>query len=120
MEGKEAFVPSKLPCLSVSYLQAHPNSQNTPIFEQPPSNAGRIRRVNQGVSASSYLPSHIFLTLHIYRLSAAIIMKVTYGYEIESHNDKHVSIAENAVQMLSDSTVPGAMLVNILPIRVSL
>lgn len=45
-------------------------------------------------------------------------MKVTYGYEIESHNDKYVSIAEKAVQMLSDSTVPGAMPVNILPIRV--
>lgn len=44
-------------------------------------------------------------------------MKAMYGYEIESDNDKYVSIAENAIQMLSDASVPGAMLVNILPIR---
>lgn len=44
-------------------------------------------------------------------------MKEVYGYEIEPHNDKHVNIAEKATQILSDAAVPGAMLVNVLPIR---
>lgn len=44
-------------------------------------------------------------------------MKAIYGYEIESHNDKYVNIAETAVQMLSEASVPGARLVNLIPIR---
>ena len=47
-------------------------------------------------------------------------MKIMYGYEIESHNDKYVSIAEDAVQILSEASVPGARLVNVFPIHVFL
>lgn len=44
-------------------------------------------------------------------------MKAIYGYDVSLENDRYVNIAEEAIGMISDASVPGAMLVNTLPIR---
>lgn len=38
-----------------------------------------------------------------------------YGYEVEGLNDRKVQVASKLVQVLSESALPGALLVNDLP-----
>ncbi|KAJ7095814.1 cytochrome P450 [Mycena belliarum] len=53
----------------------------------------------------------------LYRtVAAAIIMAVVYGYQVEPIDDHFVSLAEKAVDKLSNSAFPGAAAVNALPI----
>ena len=56
-----------------------------------------------------------FLTTRHFSLTTAIIMKVVYGYDVSSENDRYIEIAEGAVKLVSDATVLGAMLINIIP-----
>ncbi|KAJ7132978.1 cytochrome P450 [Mycena filopes] len=48
-------------------------------------------------------------------LAAAVIMSTVYGYEIKPANDRFVALSEFAVRSLSDSTLPGAAMVNTFP-----
>ena len=48
--------------------------------------------------------------------TAGVILKITYGYDVQGSNDPLVNIAEAAVRGFSQATVPGAWLVDILPI----
>ncbi|KAF7365045.1 O-methylsterigmatocystin oxidoreductase [Mycena venus] len=52
---------------------------------------------------------------HIKTLAVAIIMATTYGYDVKSTNDRFVYLAEEAVQRLGESVLPGAFAVNNLP-----
>ncbi|KAJ6559091.1 cytochrome P450, partial [Mycena vulgaris] len=49
-------------------------------------------------------------------VSAAIIMATMYGYQVEPTDDHFVTLSENAVKKLSESTLPGAAAVNAFPI----
>ncbi|KAF7346404.1 O-methylsterigmatocystin oxidoreductase [Mycena sanguinolenta] len=50
------------------------------------------------------------------RLTAAIIMKTLYGYEVQSSDDHFVALSENATKKLSQSAFSGAAAVNTFPI----
>ena len=50
---------------------------------------------------------------------AATIIRITYGIEIEDHNDPNVAAVELAMQHLADVGTPGAFMVDILPICAS-
>ncbi|KAF7365051.1 Cytochrome p450 [Mycena venus] len=53
--------------------------------------------------------------VHIKTLAVAFIMATTYGYDIKPTNDRFVYLAEEAVQRLGESVLPGAFAVNTLP-----
>ncbi|KAF7374575.1 Cytochrome p450 [Mycena sanguinolenta] len=53
---------------------------------------------------------------HLKTLTAAIIMAIVYGYEVQPINDHFVGTAEDAAKRLSDSFFPGAVAVNTFPI----
>ena len=48
--------------------------------------------------------------------TGGVILKITYGYDVQDSNDPLVNIAEAAVRGFSDASVPGAWLVDILPL----
>lgn len=53
-----------------------------------------------------------------YLLSATggVILKITYGYDVQDSNDPLVDIAEGAIMGFSQASTPGAWLVDIIPI----
>ena len=44
-------------------------------------------------------------------------MEITYGMNIESHEDKFLQAAEHAMDYIKEIMVPGAFLVDTFPIR---
>ncbi|KAF7346403.1 Cytochrome p450 [Mycena sanguinolenta] len=50
------------------------------------------------------------------RLTAAIIMRTVYGYDVQASNDHFVALSERAMMKLSQSVFPGAAAVNTFPI----
>lgn len=46
-------------------------------------------------------------------------MEITYGMNIESHEDKFLRTAERALEYIKKVLVPGAFLVDTFPIRSS-
>ncbi|KAK7994542.1 hypothetical protein PG991_016130, partial [Apiospora marii] len=54
---------------------------------------------------------------HIRTEAGAIILKVAYGYEIEAHKeDPLVTLADHAMDQFSKAMIPGAWLVDMVPI----
>jgi len=51
--------------------------------------------------------------------TGGVILKITYGYDVQDSNDPLVNIAEAAVGGFSQASVPGAWLVDIFPVRES-
>ena len=51
----------------------------------------------------------------IFSLAAALILMITYDYEVQGRNDRKVESAKKAVQLVSETVLPGALLVNNLP-----
>jgi hypothetical protein len=47
---------------------------------------------------------------------AATIMKIGYGIDVQESNDPYISMAEIAFTGASEAAVPGAFLVDLLPI----
>ena len=43
-------------------------------------------------------------------------MSLTYGFEVKSHGDPFLAAAEKGLAITEEATVPGAFLVNTLPI----
>ncbi|KAJ7212055.1 cytochrome P450 [Mycena pura] len=52
---------------------------------------------------------------HIRTVASAIIMSTVYAYDVKPINDRFVTLAENAVDKLSESIFPGATAVNTFP-----
>ncbi|KAF7346529.1 hypothetical protein MSAN_01881000 [Mycena sanguinolenta] len=48
-------------------------------------------------------------------LAAAIILDTVYGYNLTSIDDRFVQLTEEAVERITESTLPGACIVNTLP-----
>ena len=44
-------------------------------------------------------------------------MEITYGLDIQSHDDKYLQAAESAMDYAQEAMVPGAFLVDTFPIR---
>ncbi|KAF8874751.1 cytochrome P450 [Infundibulicybe gibba] len=53
---------------------------------------------------------------HVHHTFAATIMKITYGINIEEENDPYVETAEDALDAMVKAGVPGAFLVDFIPI----
>ena len=49
--------------------------------------------------------------------TGALIMSLTYGFDIKSHENRFLAAAERALATLEKATVPGAFLVDTFPIR---
>ena len=52
-------------------------------------------------------------------VTGALIMEITYGLNIESHEDRFLQTAEHAMKYIEKIAVPGAFLVDTFPIRSS-
>lgn len=49
--------------------------------------------------------------------TGAMVMSLTYGLDIKSHDDPFLSSAERALAIMEEVTVPGAFLVDTFPSR---
>ncbi|CCM05258.1 uncharacterized protein FIBRA_07468 [Fibroporia radiculosa] len=74
------------------------------------------RRLVQGVMRD---PSTLVMqtkgVLMGHRRIAAIIMRVTYGYEVEGEKDKMINTSFEAMDNFSQATEPGAFMVDLIP-----
>ena len=50
-------------------------------------------------------------------MAGRVIMRITYGIDIQPHNDPYIEIGENALQAFCATANAGAFLVDILPFR---
>lgn len=50
-------------------------------------------------------------------MTGAVVMSLTYGLEITSHDDPFLSSAERALAIMEEVAVPGAFLVDTFPSR---
>jgi hypothetical protein len=73
--------------------------------------------------AQRYVPFTIFLVtskhaLHFLRtsLGGSLTLSITYGINVRPYNDPYIKIAEEAVAALVELVVPGAFLVDVIPI----
>jgi hypothetical protein len=48
--------------------------------------------------------------------TGALVMNLTYGFDIKSHDDPFLSAAERALAIILEVAVPGAFLVDTFPI----
>ncbi|KAF8869034.1 cytochrome P450, partial [Infundibulicybe gibba] len=55
------------------------------------------------------------LQLHVRTVAAAIIMAIMYGHNVSAMNDKFVLIAEEVAELSTQAMLPGAWLVNTIP-----
>ncbi|KAG2133604.1 cytochrome P450 [Suillus bovinus] len=55
------------------------------------------------------------LQTHIRHTAGAIILRISYGYEVQDDNDPFVDLADRAMRQLSQSNDTGAFMVNIMP-----
>jgi len=55
------------------------------------------------------------LAAHIRWTAGAVILSISYGYEIQETNDPFVELADQATTQFSVSTAPGAYLVDLIP-----
>ncbi|KAJ3548837.1 hypothetical protein NMY22_g1117 [Coprinellus aureogranulatus] len=55
------------------------------------------------------------LSAHIRRSVGAVILKISYGYEVKDNHDPFVTLAEKATEQFSLATAPGGYLVDLIP-----
>ncbi|KAJ3509588.1 hypothetical protein NLJ89_g5139 [Agrocybe chaxingu] len=55
------------------------------------------------------------LDRHVRRMAASILIRITYGYELQEGQDPLLSLAEDATNALALSTAPTVFMVNIIP-----
>ena len=59
------------------------------------------------------------LTSVLLSVTGALIMDITYGLDIKSHEDPFLQAAERAMECAKSTMIPGAFLVDTFPIRSS-
>lgn len=55
------------------------------------------------------------LQAHIRHTAGAIILRISYGYEVKENNDPFVDLADRAMDQLSRCTATGAFMVDLMP-----
>ncbi|KAG2138828.1 cytochrome P450 [Suillus cothurnatus] len=55
------------------------------------------------------------LQAHVRHTAGAIILRISYGYDVKENNDPFVDLADRGMDQLSQSTAPGAFMVDIIP-----
>lgn len=48
--------------------------------------------------------------------AGAIILRISYGYQVKENNDPFIDLADRAMDGISQATTPGAFMVDILPL----
>jgi hypothetical protein len=48
-------------------------------------------------------------------LSGSVVLALGYGYEVKELNDRTIKAARTMLQLMGEVTLPGALLVNVLP-----
>jgi hypothetical protein len=56
---------------------------------------------------------------YLFSATGGVILKITYGYDAQDSGDPLIEIAEAALLGFSQSTTPGAWLVDVIPARES-
>ncbi|KAG6332883.1 hypothetical protein ID866_6208 [Astraeus odoratus] len=56
------------------------------------------------------------LSAHIRLTAGAVILRITYGYEVKNEQDPLVDLAERTMHAISTTTIPNAFLVDTLPL----
>ena len=51
-----------------------------------------------------------------FSVTGALVMSLTYGFDIKSHEDPFLAAAERALHTIEAATVPGTFLVDTFPI----
>ncbi|KAJ7505167.1 cytochrome P450 [Mycena galericulata] len=73
----------------------------------------QLQKVHDMLGGLLSTPEDFFA--HVKTVAAAIIMRTTYGYDIQPTHDRFVGLAEESVKRLSESIHPGAFAVNAFP-----
>jgi len=58
-------------------------------------------------------------SLSIFSVTGALIMEITYGMDIKSHEDKFLRAAEQGLEHVQSAMIPGTFLVDTFPICLS-
>ena len=53
----------------------------------------------------------------MYSLSGEQILAMVYGYEVQGRNDDKVNVAKEMASLVSETALPGVLLVNDIPLR---
>ncbi|KAG2738465.1 cytochrome P450 [Suillus brevipes Sb2] len=53
---------------------------------------------------------------HVRHTAGAIILRISYGYQVKESNDPFIGLADRAMDAISQATTPGAFMVDILPL----
>jgi hypothetical protein len=53
--------------------------------------------------------------LNLYSTAGAIILRISYGYDVKENNDPFVDLADRAMDQLSQSSTACAFMVDIMP-----
>ena len=67
-------------------------------------------------SSSGISSTRARLTPILPSMTGALVMDITYGLDIKSHEDKFLQSAEHAMQLADRVMIPGAFLVDTFPI----
>ena len=59
----------------------------------------------------------VILMFLYYSMSGRTIMEVTYGLEVQDHDNEYLKISEQGVALANRILVPGAYLVDSIPMR---
>lgn len=54
--------------------------------------------------------------VYLNSLAGALVMDIIYGIEVQPEDDPYIDIAENVLVGVAEATIPGAFLVDFLPI----
>jgi hypothetical protein len=52
------------------------------------------------------------------RFFTGVILKITYGVDLNESNNSYLEVAEETLRGAAEAAVPGAFLVDLLPLRV--
>lgn len=57
-----------------------------------------------------------FVTTHsLFRTTGAVVLRLTYGYEVAETDDPLVKLADTTMDQFSKSVAPGGFLVDFIP-----
>ncbi|KAJ7627935.1 cytochrome P450 [Mycena polygramma] len=65
-------------------------------------------------------PSADNISAHLRKLTGAIILRITYGIEVQEENDPFVTLIEHANDNFNLATAPGAFLVDVFPVMLQI
>ncbi|KAF4586172.1 hypothetical protein EYR38_010446 [Pleurotus pulmonarius] len=91
-------------------------------FAQQTFNRGAVRsyqplqRQEMGILLNSFASDPASFVQHFRRYGAATIMKITYGHDVKSYDDKFVQLAEKAGTATIEVGTPAATLVDFIPL----